>query len=163
MSSRPLPQRTIGDGPRAGATFEVTVDTHITGTLEHTSGALTTLIMSFDTWATRLPFIDVYGATGTLSLPDPNYFAGDVALSTATTPEWAVLRPSAGYRDGGRGIGLLDLADGLAEDRPHRTTVDVALHVLDVMESIHRSADTGAPAELGTTCERPAPVGRLIG
>jgi hypothetical protein len=37
----------------------------------------------------------------------------------------------------------------------------VALHVLDIMESMHRSADGGAGA-LTTTCERPAGVDGLM-
>lgn len=157
-SSRPRAQRTIGDGPRAGTTFDVTVDTHVTGVLEHTSGALTTLIMSFDTWATRLPFLEVYGATGSLSLPDPNHFAGDVAVATAARPGWTVLPPSAGYTDGGRGVGLLDLAGALAGNRAHRAAADVALHVLDVMESVLRGG-----GELTTTCRHPDPITTLIG
>jgi predicted dehydrogenase len=162
MSSRPRSERSIGDGPRAGTTFPVEVDTHITGVLEHTGGALTTLIMSFDVWATNLPFIEVYGSSGSLSVPDPNHFAGDVRLSTAVAPEWVTLPPTSGYAGAGRGVGLLDLAEALTEDRPHRTGADVALHVLDVMESMLESARTGSSVTVTTTCDRPAGVSGLI-
>src|SRR3712207_502674 len=86
-SSRAHTTRTIGEGPRAGTTFDVEIDTHITGILEHESGALTTLLMSFDTWAATLPRIEVYGADGSLSVPDPNYFDGDVRRSEEHTSE----------------------------------------------------------------------------
>src|SRR3712207_7234444 len=66
---------------------DVEIDTHITGILEHESGALTTLLMSFDTWAATLPRIEVYGADGSLSVPDPNYFDGDVRRSEEHTSE----------------------------------------------------------------------------
>jgi predicted dehydrogenase len=162
MSARPRDTRTIADGPRAGTPFPVEVDTHETGILQHASGALTTVIMSFDVWATNLPFIEVYGSTGSLSLPDPNYFAGDVRHYTRDTEEWAVLPPSSGYVDAGRGVGLLDLHDAMAEGRPHRAGADVALHVLDVMESMQRSARDGGTVTVSTTCDRPDPVDGLI-
>jgi predicted dehydrogenase len=57
-------QRKIHTGPRAGETFPVQVPTHVTGVLEHESGALTTLLMSFDVWAARLPRIEVHGTGG---------------------------------------------------------------------------------------------------
>jgi predicted dehydrogenase len=162
MSSRPRDTRTIGDGPRAGTSFPVEVDTHETGILRHASGALTTVIMSFDVWATHLPWIEVHGSTGSLSVPDPNYFAGDVRLFTRDSREWAVLAPSSGYVDAGRGVGLLDLHDALAEGRPHRAGADVALHVLDVMESMQRSARDGGTVTVSTTCDRPDPIAGLI-
>jgi predicted dehydrogenase len=157
-SSRPRTSRTIGTGPRAGTSFDVEIDTHITGILEHESGALTTLIMSFDTWAADLPRLEVYGSTGSLSLPDPNYFDGDVRLFTLDAPEWAALPVSAGYVGAARGYGVADLAQGLAAGRPHRASADVALHVLDVMESVQAAADGGAAVTVTTTCERPEPL-----
>jgi len=163
MSSRPRTERTIGDGPRAGTAFPVDIDTHVTGVLEHESGALTTLIMSFDIWATHLPFIELYGATGSLSLPDPNHFDGDVRHFTAGRDAWTVLPPSAGYADAGRGVGLLDLAGALAEDRPHRAAADVALHVLDVMEAIQAGARGGGSVPVHTTCRRPDRIPTVIG
>ncbi len=162
LASRSRARRTIGSGPRAGTSFPVGIDTHTTGLLEHESGALTTMIMSFDTWAAQLPRIEVYGADGSLSVPDPNYFAGDVSLYTGAAPEWQVLPPSAGYVAGGRGIGLLDLHDALAGSRPHRASAEVALHVLDVMESMQSAAATGAAVDVTTTCDRPAAIDRLL-
>ncbi|RSM50473.1 oxidoreductase [Actinoplanes sp. ATCC 53533] len=162
MSSRPRGRRTIGDGPRAGTTFPVDVDTHITGVLEHEDGALTTLMMSFDVWAAHLPRIELYGSKGSLSVPDPNHFAGDVRLFTAGAEAWGVLPPRAGYAGAGRGVGLLDLAEALTEDRPHRTGADVALHVLDVMESMEASARCGASVVVRTTCRRPDAITSVL-
>lgn len=162
LGSRPRATRTIGSGPRAGSSFPVQIDTHVSGLLEHESGAITTMIMSFDTWAARLPSIEVYGSAGSLSVPDPNYFDGDVAVYTGASPDWRVLPPSAGYVDGGRGIGLLDLHDALTGSRPHRASAEVALHVLDVMESMQAAAGAGAAVEVTTTCERPAPIEALL-
>jgi hypothetical protein len=70
--------------------------------------------------------------------------------------------PSAGYAGAGRGVGLLELHDALTAGRPHRTGVDVALHVLDVMESLQISARTGTAVTVATTCRRPDRVADLI-
>ncbi|MET0495494.1 MAG: Gfo/Idh/MocA family oxidoreductase [Actinoplanes sp.] len=162
MSSRSRSERTIGSGPRAGTAFPVEVDTHLTGVLEHANGALTTMIMTFDVWAAQLPRIEVYGSAGSLSVPDPNHFAGDVKVFPAGGDDWETLTPSAGYAEAGRGVGLLDLAESLAEERPHRASAEVALHVLDVMESMLAGAVSGESVSVQTTCEPPARIDALI-
>jgi len=168
-STRPAQTRTIGSGPRAEESFPVTIDTHITGILEHASGALSTLIMSFDTWAARLPRIEVYGTGGTISVPDPNMFEGSVELfSAATAPapgpdadndaNWKDVGVKAGFLDSGRGYGLADLALSVDEGRQHRANDEVALHVLEIMESVQLAADGHTSVTLTTTCERPEAI-----
>ncbi|MFI5757154.1 Gfo/Idh/MocA family protein [Streptomyces sp. NPDC051569] len=159
VASRPRAEREIGSGPRAGERFAVDVDTHVTGVLEHAGGALTTLVMSFDIQAVRLPRIEVYGTEGSLSLPDPNGFDGPVDLHPAGG-EWETLPVSAGYAGAGRGVGLRDLADAIASDRPHRTSADLARHVLDVMLTLLDAAREGCSLPVASSCERPEPVGR---
>jgi predicted dehydrogenase len=83
MTSASRSERTVGHGPRAGTTFPVEVATHVTGVLEHASGALSTLVMSFDVWVAGLPHIEIYGTEGSLSVPDPNHFDGPVRLFRA--------------------------------------------------------------------------------
>ncbi|MFJ6567496.1 Gfo/Idh/MocA family protein [Streptomyces sp. NPDC091292] len=155
-SSRPRTERTIGSGPRAGHTFPVEIDTHITGVLEHAGGALSTLIMSFDVRAARLPRIEVHGTEASLSVPDPNGFDGAVEIQRGDG--WETLPVSAGYRAAGRGIGLADLADALHTGRPHRASAELAAHVLDTMFTLMDAADQGRTLPVAGTCERPAPV-----
>lgn len=155
-ASRPRTEREIGKGPRAGHRFPVEVDTHVTGILEHAGGALSTLVMSFDIRAARLPRIEVHGTAASLSVPDPNGFDGSVEIHRGDG--WEALPVSAGYPDGGRGTGLADLADALAAGRPHRASAELAAHVLDVMLTLMDAADQGAALAVTSTCERPAPV-----
>jgi predicted dehydrogenase len=162
LSSRPTATRVIGSGPRQGTVFGVEVDTHITGVLEHASGVLSTLIMSFDTWAARLPRIEVHGSTGSISVPDPNRFAGDVEIFTADEPRWRTLEPSDGYLGAGRGFGVADLALAARSGSAHRATVEVGLHVLDVMERLQRAADTRSSCDIATSCDRPVPIRGLL-
>ena len=158
MSSTPHPTRTIGAGPRAGTVFPVHVATHVTGVLEHVSGALTTLMMSFDVWNARLPRIELYGTEGTLSLPDPNGFGGPVHLFTSATGDWAEIPERAGYRDASRGYGVADLARALRTGTPPRASGELAYHVLDVIECLLAGANTGAAVEVASTCQIPSPV-----
>ncbi|MFE5158925.1 Gfo/Idh/MocA family protein [Streptomyces sp. NPDC056697] len=157
-SSRPRTERTIGSGPRAGHSFPVEVDTHITGTLEHAGGALSTLIMSFDVRAARLPRIEVHGTAASLSAPDPNNFDGAVELNRGDG--WETLPASAGYPDPGRGAGLADLSEALSAGCPHRASAGLAAHVLDVMLTLMDAAEQGRALPISSTCERPAPVAR---
>ncbi|MFD8378209.1 Gfo/Idh/MocA family protein [Streptomyces sp. NPDC059679] len=155
-SSRPRAQRTIGSGPRAGHAFPVEVDTHITGVLEHAGGALSTLVMSFDIHAARLPRIEVHGTDASLSLPDPNGFDGAVEIHRGDG--WTTLPVSAGYPDAGRGVGLADLAVALSAGRPHRASAELAAHVLDIMLTLMDAAAQGRALQVTSSCERPAPV-----
>ncbi|HTJ35478.1 MAG TPA: Gfo/Idh/MocA family oxidoreductase [Dactylosporangium sp.] len=158
MASTPRSTRTIGDGPRAGEVFPVLVPTHQTGVLEHASGAITTLMMSFDVWAGRLPRIEVYGAEGTLSVPDPNHFAGPVELFRGAGGEWAELPERAGYRGAARGYGVADLAEALRTGTTPRANGELAYHVLDVMECLSRAAETATTVTVESTCAIPDAV-----
>ncbi|WP_233441155.1 Gfo/Idh/MocA family protein [Microbacterium paludicola] len=148
-------ERTIGSGSRAGEVIPVDVDTHVTGVLVHESGALSTLVMSFDAVATRSSSIEIHGTAGSMIVPDPNHFAGDVEVNVLDGDGWQTLPPSGGYVDAGRGIALQDfVATGAAP----RASGALAFHVLDVMESFIRAAHEGRAIEVASTCDRPAPV-----
>ena len=158
MTATPRATRTVGSGPLAGTDFPVEVPTHVTGALEHANGAVSTLLMSFDVWAAELPRIEVYGTEGSLSVPDPNGFGGPVRLFHRDSPEWTEVPASAGYRDAGRGCGVADLAAAIAGGHAHRASGELALHVLDVMESLLRAAESGRAEKIESTCPRPDPM-----
>ena len=50
------------------------------------------------------------------------------------------------------------MAMAILDDRPSRCSLDLALHVVDVMTSILKSGEMGAFVDLQTTCERPEPL-----
>ncbi|MTK03553.1 Gfo/Idh/MocA family oxidoreductase [Micromonospora sp. CP22] len=155
--SRLRDERVISSGPRSGQRIPVRVDTHVTGVLEHANGALSTITTTFDGVATTAAPIEVHGETGTLAVPDPNHFDGEVRHFALGDTEWRVVAPCSGYSGACRGIGLIDLvrADG---QRTPRAGGDVALHVLDTMTTLLRAAAEGRRLELTTVVERPTPV-----
>jgi predicted dehydrogenase len=135
----------------------VEVPTHVTGVLDFANGPLATLITSFDVWASNLPHIEVYGSEGSLSVPDPNIFGGQVRVCRAGASEWSEV-PLTHGDEMGRGIGVADLAYALTCGRPHRASGELAYHVLDVMHALEQASQSGRHVEIESRCERPAPL-----
>lgn len=156
VSSRLRDERTIATGPRAGETIPVEIDTHVTGVLEHASGALSTVTFSFDAVSSEAAPLEVHGESASLSLPDPNIFDGPVRIRQKGAQAWSAIEPRAGYVGAGRGIGLIDFVSGGAEGG--RASGAVALHVLEIMSALTESAGEGRRVDLTTTAERPALV-----
>ncbi|MFP3464264.1 Gfo/Idh/MocA family protein [Leifsonia sp. SIMBA_070] len=151
-------ERRIGTGPNEGTVIPVDVDTHVTAILEHASGVVSTVTVSFEVWATRTPKFEVYGTAGTIAVPDPNMFSDTVELATADDREFHPVPVAAGYADAGRGYGLADLARAIETDRPDRASGELAFHVLEIMEAVLRAGSTHTVVELASTVERPAAV-----
>jgi len=135
----------------------VLVDTHVTGVLEHQSGVLSTILMSFDAVGSRASRIEVHGDRASLVVPDPNLFDGDVALRRLGGTGWESVPVSAGYLGAGRGYGIADLA-AAGSARPPRASAMLAYHVLEVMERLLESGDSGGRLAVHSTVERPEPV-----
>src|SRR6202008_918008 len=89
-----------------GHRIAVEVPTHVAGVLDFATGAVATLITSFDVWSHNLPRIEIYGSEGTLSVPDPNTFQGPVKIRKSTDKEWQDVTLTHGYTDNMRGIGV---------------------------------------------------------
>jgi predicted dehydrogenase len=153
-SSRLRDTRTIANGPRTGEVVSVEVETHVTGVIEHANGALSTITTSFDGVATTAAPIEIHGTEGSLAVPDPNLFAGDVSLRPRGSKEWELVPPTYGFVDAGRGIGLRDFVHTpVGEDA--RASGAFGLHVLEIMTALLRSAQEGRTIPLTTSVERP--------
>jgi predicted dehydrogenase len=120
------------------------------------NGAVGTVLMSFDVWFSTLPRIEVYGAEGSLLVPDPNTFGGPVMLRKPGETEWKEVELTHGFTENSRGIGLAEMAGAFEENRPHRASGDLALHVLEVMEGFHIASESGRHYDVSTRVERPA-------
>ena len=125
-----------------------------------------TLNASWDVWSHNHAPMELYGEAGTVFVPDPNFFGGTVsytkgAAAAKALPKWdhpfAVPneRHSGGMMANYRTAGLADMALAIAEGRPHRCSMELALHAVDVMTGILRSGETGRFVPMQTTCERP--------
>ncbi|MFF5967913.1 Gfo/Idh/MocA family protein [Streptomyces collinus] len=153
VGRRSRERRVIGAGPRTGASFDVEVPTHVSALINYAGGQAATLVMSFDSPLGRDGFIEITGTEATLAAPDPNAFDGDVRVRTARD-DWAIT-PSTGASVAGRGLGVLDMARAIRDDGRPRASGELALHVLEIMEAIIASADTGAFVPIRTTFTAP--------
>ncbi len=154
IGRRARQSRVIGSGPRAGSEFAVEVDTYVSALIGYATGQTATILLTFDSELRRQGFVEITGAAATLAMPDPNRFDGDVQL---TGPDGSRAVPAVGRTDG-RGLGVLDLARGLRTGAPHRASGELALHVLDMMESIEASAAAAAFQPVRSTFARPEPL-----
>jgi len=153
--------RTIALGPRKGERIPVAVPTHVISHLAFAGGAQIVLTSSFDVWKHDHHPFEFYGDDGTLLGPDPNKFGG-IVRTAKPLGEWARYASRRPYHANARGLGLVDMVRAIDENRPHRCSDALALHVLEAMEASLRSAESGAAVALTTSCERPAPLDERI-
>ena len=158
--------RTIQNGPRNGETVPVETPTTIHSVLSFESGAIITLLASWDVWASNHPIMELYGSEGTMDLPDPNFFGGILTVTERSgdpvekswdhpfsVPNFE--ETQANYR----GAALADMALAIAEGRPHRCNDEFATHVVEVMTAILEAGETGTVMTMTTTCSKPDVLG----
>jgi predicted dehydrogenase len=158
-------QRTITSEPKFGTVIAVEVPTHVNGILTFENGATASLTMSFDVWSATQPRFEIYGTEGSIQVPDPNTFGGDVLVRRYDKKEWTVMPHSHSYPENSRGLGVADMAQCIADGRPcgsNRCSGELAYHVLDVMHALHDAAKEGRRLTLDSTIERPAPMSRKL-
>jgi len=149
-------ERTITSEPKYGTMIRVNTPTHVAGLMDFASGAVGTIITSFDVWGSNLPRIEIYGTNGTLSVPDPNTFGGPVGLTRARQQEWENVPLTHGHAENSRGLGVADMAAAIRSGRSHRASGALAYHVLDLMHAFHDASREGKHIDVASTCERPA-------
>jgi predicted dehydrogenase len=143
-----------------GNTFAVEVPTHITALLEHKTGVLVTLTVSFDAVRGSNQNIEIYGSSGALITNDPNEFGGTLRHSDGHgqwgNGNWHELPMHRPYAENSRGIGLKDMIEAIQENRPHRASGELAFHVLETMHAILGSVHSGQAVALESSPDQPA-------
>lgn len=154
--------RTIRVGERTGATFPVDVPTHVSAIAQFRGGGIAQSVFSFDSPLVRSGVVEITGTEGTLVVPDPNTFDGDVRITRAPTlenlakaPEWVTI-PSTGVA-AGRGTGVLDLARCIRGDGRPMASGELAYHVLDTMIGMDEAMTLGETVTITSTID-PVPL-----
>ncbi len=172
LSSIGLPERIVtASGPRTGDRIKVETPTTVMALLQFAAGAQVTLAMSWDVHRHGHPAIELYGTEGSMRVPDPNFFGGNVEFTEAggdwqaadssamafgkpnwRSPNWPASRPDqANYRC----LGMAELARAISHGTPHRSSGRLALHVLEAMYAILRAGETDGAVDVGTPIDRP--------
>ncbi|AYG62017.1 Gfo/Idh/MocA family protein [Rhizobium jaguaris] len=155
MATKGQNERLItAEGPFKNTTFKVGTPTNVLSLLEFQSGATVNFGASWDVFRHSNHPIELHGTEGSLRLPDPDTFGGTVSLSERGA-EWRDFESddelygkrnwpfAAPDRANYRMLGVADLARALEENRPPRASGELALHVLEIMEAILASGESG--------------------
>ncbi len=153
VASTAKPVRTIGSGPLAGQTFEVTVPSHVTAIFQFAGGQTSQSIFSFDSQIRRTLF-EVTGVDGALEVNDPNMFVGDLVLHDGSDEPKTI---KVEGETAARGTGVVELARAIRAGVPERASGDQAYHALDVMVSTIEAAERGEWVDVRSTFT-PTPV-----
>ena len=167
LSGTATPERIITSEPRNGEKIKVETPTTLMGTLEFHNNAKIQFFCSWDVWKHKHSTIELYGLEGSMIVPDPNFFSGDILISHKEE-DWQIINndkmllgiPNKTDNNGSkianyRGIGLSDMIDAIHNQRQSRCSLDLAVHVLEAMEGIIKSSDDRANYHMQTKPNQP--------
>tara|TARA_Y100000590_G_scaffold470216_1_gene662832 strand:+ start:9540 stop:10691 length:1152 start_codon:yes stop_codon:yes gene_type:complete len=168
-------QRKIGSGEKKGQEFKVETPTSYMIIIEFLNGGIIEGFASFDVINHRRNHMELYGTKGSIIVPDPNMFGGPVFTSDSEGGKWTEHSTDAMYlgkinivnhsgqnndiskQSNFRGVGLSEMIYALENNKAHRCNGDLALHVLEIIESTIKSAESSKVIQLKTTCQKPEP------
>ena len=166
-SSTVQQKRIISSKPRFGDKITVETPTTLMGILEFHNESKIQFNCSWDIWKHSHTNMELYGLDGTMIIPDPNFFSGNILVSNKNN-EWKEVNndgmllgiPNTTDNNGKkianyRGIGLSDMINSILKNKKPRCSLDLSLHVLEVMESIIRSSEKENKIELKTKPLKP--------
>lgn len=148
-------ERTIKVAPRRGEKISVEVPTYVSSTLRFANGTLATFVNSFDIWATQQPYIEIYGELGTLVIPDPNRYVGDVLVKRFRDTEWRTVPQFNEYAAYGRGIGVVDMIRNIEAGTPHKASAEMAYHTTDVIIAMDEAGEARKEIKVNSTARQP--------
>ena len=167
LSGTATPDRIITSEPRNGEKIKVETPTTLMGTLEFHNNAKIQFFCSWDVWKHKHSTIELYGLEGSMIVPDPNFFSGDILMSHKEE-DWQIINndkmllgiPNKTDNNGSkianyRGIGLSDMINAISYQRQARCSLDLAVHVLEAMEGIIKSSDERVIYNMKTKPKQP--------
>ena len=159
-------ERTITSELRFGEKIKVETPTTLMAVLEFSNKTKIQLFASWDVWKHNHSSIELYGSKGSMILPDPNFFGGNI-LTSEKDSDWKVnltdkmLLGIPNQKDENkmvsnyRGIGLSEMIKSINENKKIRCSIDLALHVLEIMDGIIIAATKSSAYVTTTRCEKP--------
>ena len=160
-------------GPKKGKEFEVEMATSYMFDIEFMNGTIVQGFISFDVENHLRNHMELYGTKGSIIVPDPNMFGGPVKVSYKLGSDWEDLSVEnmplgktniinhsgrsneAPKQSNYRGIGLSEMIYAIENKLKHKCNGELALHVLDMIESTMIAAEEKKEIELRSTCEQP--------
>ena len=157
ISKKLYEKRVFGDQE-----YDAEIPSTSTAVLEFESGVLANFTTCSDT-IYYIPKFEIFGTIANISANDPNHFSGDTTVQFQGK-EIEPIELTHPYDTNYRGIGLVDMArvlrEGLDSEKKFRANGELACHLVDVLQSIWESSETGCAVDIKYTCERPEPIPR---
>jgi predicted dehydrogenase len=162
------------NNPRNGEKLKVKTPTTYHALLEFSNGACVTVSLSWDVWAHKHQNMELYGQTGAMFVPDPNFFGGDIMVAGSDQSPKALTAwnhpfgknnwgPNNSQTDviwaNYRCAGLADMAHAINTRKLARCDISLVAHVVEVMTAMMESGTKKKVVTLKSTCKRPAPLG----
>lgn len=162
---KPRPVRTniLPDHPEFGKEYTIADETQLYGVIELENGVCGTIHLNGDSICQDEGGVFLYGNKGHLLLPCANFMGKEVEL-VPVSPEWdqhaerIILENEFYFSDNARGIGAADMARAIHYGCKPRVSKELAYHVLEVIEGLYKSSETGEWIEIQSTFERPEPM-----
>jgi len=157
-SSTPRHVLPVTSPGRTSNSIEVTTPSH-TSAIALFGDVIVTTMYSFEVWDAGLPFIEIYGTEGTIRMPKPNRFDEPVLLRRHGDESFTEIAPVAPRTTPDpptpfRALGVEDLIRSL-DGEPHRTDGRLAIHLLEVLDTIATARPQDGLTIMQTTVGRP--------
>ncbi|MDN5277835.1 MAG: hypothetical protein PWR01_1800 [Clostridiales bacterium] len=153
----PFTEKTVynKNSPDYGKRFKVEVATTVSGVLEFDNSVIANFTATCDGFK-YWPRLEILGTEGVLIANDPNMFSGGVYVQRRGG-ELKEMPLTHGYAENSRGLGLADMIYAIQNKRRHRANEQLAYHVLDVLQGICDSSESGEYYVPESDCDRPEP------
>ena len=138
----------------SGETFDLERASTVTAVLEFESGVTATFHASEDVHG-YFPRVEVFGATGRMTLSDANAYSGLIKLETPSGTETIEPGPKDGYVSPKRGLGVAEMAAALKAGREPLANGELMFHILEILLSIHRASESRACLEISSRVKQP--------
>ncbi|WP_252226232.1 Gfo/Idh/MocA family protein [Caldicoprobacter algeriensis] len=153
----PFPEKTVYDVNHAeyGKKFKVEVATTVSGVLEFDGNVIANFTATCDGFR-YWPRLEIMGTEGVLVANDPNMFSDPVYVQRrgGEMKEMPLINK---YDKDSRGLGLVDMAYAILNNKRHRANEQLAYHVLDVLHGLCDSSRSERYYRVESDCVRPEP------
>ncbi|WP_338539741.1 Gfo/Idh/MocA family protein [Paenibacillus tundrae] len=140
--------------PHFGETLETQNENIMIASMRYKNGVYGTVNFNANTIWPQVPVLTIYGTEGILYLPDPDRFGGKVLLQKKGMSEPIEIPHMYGYSENSRGLGVAEMAWAIRQGRPHRASMDMACHAVEILNGIVQSSETGVTQTMETEFER---------
>jgi predicted dehydrogenase len=151
MSSLARPRRRV-----AGQVIDVELADTFQVTLQHRSGALSTVTTAFGMQKYKGPAIEVYGLDGTIQMLGDDWAPEGLEYWSNTVGAWQLLDSESRYWPWTDG--LTHLLDCVRSGAQPYTPAEQAFHVLEIMLAAEKAAETGMTQEISSSFIQAPPL-----